>query len=275
MRRIGWLVVILGAVVVAGCWPLGSTTIRIGGSDAGGATPAETHLPVVTPSSDPWQTGEIVFVQLVPPAGAALTDEQHAAAERVVRDRLAALGTPGTSVRAIPDGRLRIDVADATWADAVRRVAAARGGLTFVAIPAAYASVITNGEPLPADMPIEVIVDAGRVLGAHLTTDQLGGPAVDIQLDTTGADALDAWAAQHVGERMAMVLDGIVLTAPVINATDFDGRAQISGGVDLQAMTELAAILAGGVLPVRAEVLWLCPADDAAPACPSLDPAGG
>jgi preprotein translocase subunit SecD len=56
------------------------------------------------------------------------------------------------------------------------------------------------------------------------------------------------------------VLDDIVWSAPTINATDFNGRAQISGTFDLATFAELVAMLSSGVLPVDAQVLSLCAA---------------
>lgn len=262
------MAVLLGALLVAGCWPIGWTSV-------GPVGPAVTEPPSssATPvPSDAWGTHEIVIIQLTPSGGAALTEEQHVAAERVVRDRLAALGVPGVSVRAIPDGRLRIDVADPEWADTVRRLATTPGELSFVAVPPGYSNDVRQGEPLPADMPVEVIVVPGQILEAAPGTNEFGMLAVDLQLDDVGAAAFDAWAADHVGQQLAMVLDGIVLSAPVSNAMRYGGQAQITGDLDAQAMEELAAILAGGILPVPAEVLWLCPADDPAPVCPSPMP---
>jgi hypothetical protein len=72
------------------------------------------------------------------------------------------------------------------------------------------------------------------------------------------------------------VLDDTVLSAPVLRASDYDGRAQISGGWDPAAAAELVAMLSGGVLPVATEVLEICPAGPACPV-PSVlpSPSGG
>src|SRR6266404_5683378 len=53
---------------------------------------------------------------------------------------------------------------------------------------------------------------------------------VSLELDSEGAKRFDELAAAHFQERFAILLDGIVQSAPSINAKYFGGRAQISGG---------------------------------------------
>jgi preprotein translocase subunit SecD len=202
----------------------------------------------------------ILIVQLRGADGAPLAAEDLAAASAVIEDRLAALSAPGTQVSLIPGDRVRIDVGDPAQLDAIRRVATAPGELWFVPVPNEFAAEVVAGAPLPADMPVAPIFDGSHVERASMATDQMGEPAVDFQLDTEAAELFDAFAADHFGELFAMVLDDIVVSAATINATNFDGRAQISGSLDEQAATEWVAILSGGVLPVVAEAIDVCPA---------------
>ncbi len=81
----------------------------------------------------------------------------------------------------------------------------------------------------------------------------MGQPTVDIELEAQGADLFDDYAAAHYGERFAIVLDGIVLVAPTINATRFDGRAQISGSFTTDEMNNLVTLLKFGRLPLAIE----------------------
>jgi SecD/SecF fusion protein len=53
---------------------------------------------------------------------------------------------------------------------------------------------------------------------------------VSLELDSEGAKRFDELAAAHFQERFAILLDGVVQSAPSINAKYFGGRAQISGG---------------------------------------------
>jgi SecD/SecF fusion protein len=53
---------------------------------------------------------------------------------------------------------------------------------------------------------------------------------VSLELDSVGAKQFDDLAAAHYQERFAILLDGVVQSAPSINAKYFGGHAMISGG---------------------------------------------
>jgi SecD/SecF fusion protein len=53
---------------------------------------------------------------------------------------------------------------------------------------------------------------------------------VSLELDSVGAKQFDDLAAAHFQERFAILLDGVVQSAPSINAKYFGGHAMISGG---------------------------------------------
>ncbi len=232
------------------------------------AVAASPPAPSGSPGASPWSAQSVLIIQLHGTDGAALTPEQLAAAQAVMEARLAALGTLAT-VTPIPDDRLRLDLADATMVDAISHVATAGGELQFLPVPDEFGGAVVDGQPLPSGMPAVPLFGGEGVASATVGTGQSGQPSVDVVLQPDAAAAFDAYAAAHFGGRFAIVLDGIIVGAPTINATRFDGRAQISGAFDVPAVQQLVAILSGGVLPVTAEVLSVCPAADA---CPDLSP---
>jgi preprotein translocase subunit SecD len=121
---------------------------------------------------------------------------------------------------------------------------------------------VEPGGLLPTDPAFHEIVGSGHVIDATVSEDGSGGPAIDLRLDAAAADALDAWAADHVGEQVAIVLDDVVFSAPVLRGADYDGSVQISGPFDPARAHVFVAILRGGVLPIEAEALPPClPAD--------------
>ena len=125
-----------------------------------------------------------------------------------------------------PDDQLRFDLNDPTQLGAIRHVVTAPGVFTFVPITGGGLEVI-DGQPLPEGVGGAPIVTNDGIVRFALGSDQLGSPAVDIQMAPEAAEAFDTWAGTHLGERIAMVLDGIVLAAPTINASEFQGRAQV------------------------------------------------
>ena len=79
---------------------------------------------------------------------------------------------------------------------------------------------------------------------------QTGEPVVNLRFDASGARIFGEITRQSVGRRFAMVLDGEVLSAPVIRAYIPDGNAQISGAFSVEETTVLAVNLRAGSLPV-------------------------
>lgn len=120
----------------------------------------------------------------------------------------------------------------------------------------------TEAEDDLADRAV-VLRDRGGLVGYVLGPAELTGEAVaeaaatfnnewvvNVDLTDEGAVGFDEIAARHFGQQVAIVLDGIVESAPVIRATEFGGTAVISGTFDEEGARDLAVALRFGALPV-------------------------
>ena len=76
---------------------------------------------------------------------------------------------------------------------------------------------------------------------------------VNVSFNDEGAVAFDQMAVANYERQVAIVLDGVVESAPTINATEFNGQAVISGSFDEQEAKDLALVLRFGALPVEFE----------------------
>lgn len=85
--------------------------------------------------------------------------------------------------------------------------------------------------------------------------DQHNMPVVSTVFDASGARRFAKLTTEHVNERFAIVLDGKVLSAPVIREPIPGGRGQISGGFTLQGAKDLAVLLRSGALPAPLQVI--------------------
>ena len=85
--------------------------------------------------------------------------------------------------------------------------------------------------------------------------DQNNMPVVSTVFDASGARRFAKLTTEHVNERFAIVLDGKVLSAPVIREPIPGGRGQISGGFSLQGAKDLAVLLRSGALPAPLTVI--------------------
>ena len=106
------------------------------------------------------------------------------------------------------------------------------------------------------------LVKKRTVLAGDLLTDarvnfdpQFNEPYVSINFNRQGARKFAQLTGDHVGERMAIVLDGKVYSAPVIREKIEGGRAQISGSFSPEEAHDLAIILRAGALPAPVKIL--------------------
>lgn len=85
-------------------------------------------------------------------------------------------------------------------------------------------------------------------------------PNVGFTLNPRGATAFDKLTAESIGQRLAIVLDGIVHSAPVIQSRIGGGRGQITlgrGGGDeiMKEAKDLSIVLRAGALPAQLDFL--------------------
>jgi preprotein translocase subunit SecD len=85
-------------------------------------------------------------------------------------------------------------------------------------------------------------------------------PNVGFSLNPRGATAFDKLTAESIGRRMAIVLDGIVHSAPVIQSRIGGGRGQITlgrGGEEdlMKEAKDLSIVLRAGALPAQLDLL--------------------
>ncbi len=78
---------------------------------------------------------------------------------------------------------------------------------------------------------------------------------VAIEFTDEGADKFADLTAANVGHKIAILLDGEVLTAPVVNESITGGKAVITGSRTLEEAKNLAILLRSGALPVKLKVM--------------------
>jgi SecD/SecF fusion protein len=81
-----------------------------------------------------------------------------------------------------------------------------------------------------------------RVSGSNAEYDQQGW-GVSLRFDSTGAKKFGEITEANVGHRFAIVLDGVIQSAPVIRSAIYGGNAQITGNFTEQQARNLASVL--------------------------------
>ena len=98
-------------------------------------------------------------------------------------------------------------------------------------------------------------VGGENLIDAKASFDPTQGNAVSFRFDTTGAQKFGKATSDNVGKRFAVVLDGVVITAPVINSAITGGSGIITGNFSSQEATDLAVLLRAGALPAPLKII--------------------
>ena len=78
---------------------------------------------------------------------------------------------------------------------------------------------------------------------------------VSFTLDRVGAKRFGKATSTGIGKQLAIILDGKIISAPVIRDTIASGSGQISGGFTFQSATDLALLLRSGALPAPLNII--------------------
>ena len=73
------------------------------------------------------------------------------------------------------------------------------------------------------------LVDAKDVRSATVAETPSGEPALSVVLGGVGSSNLDGFAQRNQGKRLAIVVEGGLVSAPVLQFTSFAGRIQVTG----------------------------------------------
>ena len=122
-------------------------------------------------------------------------------------------------------------------------------GLTAKNIYGLYAIKVTSTSgraPLEGD----VVTDASDQFN-HLT----GAPEVSMSMNTDGARRWAALTKANVGKAIAIVLDGVVYSAPRVNGEIDGGQSSISGNFTIEDTKDLANTLKSGRMPAPARIV--------------------
>ena len=105
-----------------------------------------------------------------------------------------------------------------------------------------------NGEKL--NISKRIIMSGENLVDAQPSIqNQNNEPTVSFTLDRLGAQKFGRATTDNVGKRLAIVLDGEIVSAPNINEPITSGNGMISGNFTFQEATDLALLLRSGALP--------------------------
>lgn len=190
----------------------------------------------------------------------AVTNDVMDRAELIIRNRVDRLGASEASIQRQGADSILVQLPGIKNADEALKVLGSTGQLEFVDVAsitdtAALAAINAGQDNVQLKEGTYKVVMTGEVVtNATITTDQNTGKLeVDVQMDETGSKTWATYTGANVGKQVAIVLDGTVQSAPVIQNAITGGSTAITGNFTPEEAKKLKTVLETGALPVSLE----------------------
>ncbi len=211
--------------------------------------------------------GDVLIVSLSEAERAALEDRAVKQSLEIVRRRVDEVGTREPTIQRQGARRILIQVPGLGSAEELKSLIGTTARLTFHSVVGRTSN--PNAKPGPGqviypsmDQPgvyyiLEKtpVVRGEDLVDAQPSFDQNNRPAVSFRFNPSGARKFGDYTAKNIGKPFAIVLDGEVISAPVIQSHIPGGSGIITGNFTVEESTQLAILLRAGALP--AELVFL------------------
>lgn len=218
--------------------------------------------------------GGQITLRLTEPAIEQKIDSAVKQSIEIIRRRVDELGTTEPTIQRQGADRVLVQVPGLDDPQRLKELLGQTAKLSFRLVDlSADLSQALNGR-VPSDSELLYEEDAAgnqiqpyvikrriMVSGEDLTDAQPGfdqqtnTPVVTFRFDTSGAKRFGDATQANVGRPFAIVLDGKVISAPVIREPILGGSGQISGGFTTEGAQNLAILLRAGALPAPMNIL--------------------
>lgn len=211
--------------------------------------------------------GADIIIQLSEAERRATDDRTVRQALEIIRRRIDEVGTREPTIQRQGADRILIQVPGIGSAAELKALIGTTAQLTFQPVISrasdADAQAGAGNEILPSLDEAGVfyvlerapVVTGEELVDAQPDFDQNGRPAVSFRFNPTGARKFGDYTAENIGNPFAIVLDGEVISAPVIQSHIAGGSGIITGNFNVEESTKLAVLLRAGALPAGLEFL--------------------
>lgn len=179
----------------------------------------------------------------------------------VVRRRIDIGGTREPSIQQQGSDRILIQVPGLQDPQELENQLGKTAKLEFRMIadsPSGDVDMLPSKDEGGAKVPVErrVMADGSDLTDAQPAFDpQTQEPMVSFKFNLRGAQKFGQATSENVGRRMAIVLDGVVQSAPVIRSAITGGSGQITGNFTVKDANDLSVLLRAGALPAKLTVV--------------------
>lgn len=182
---------------------------------------------------------------------------------RTLRNRIDQFGVAEPDIREQGSDQIQIQLPGMNDPERAKQLLGQTAVLTFHAVrddirppmlpPGTALFPMENGETLVLNT--EPLMTGQDVADARPGFDEQNRSNVSLQLNNHGAAAFERITEELLHQRLAIVLDGVVASAPVIQQKIAGGRASISGTFTTDEAQDLAIVLRAGSLPAPVSIL--------------------
>lgn len=194
-----------------------------------------------------------VVVELKTDKYEQLLSEATLRAVETIRTRVDQFGVAEPVVQRVGVDRVLVELPGVKDLDRVKSVIGKTARLEFRFLPRGKDArtvklpMAKSGELVEVEDEVVLTGDTIRKAALELTPSE--GPVVAIQFNVEGAREFARITRENIGSNLAIILDGIIYSAPQIQSAITDGNAIITGMRSADEARELAVVLRSGTLP--------------------------
>ena len=101
----------------------------------------------------------------------------------------------------------------------------------------------------------EIALDGGVITDARVDYTELNQPKVSMEMNSDGSRAWAQITGANVGKQVAVVMDNVVYSNPVINERISGGRTEITGLDSREEAQDIVNVLKSGALPAPVDIV--------------------
>ncbi len=189
---------------------------------------------------------------------------------KIIESRINSLGTAEPVIQQQGKDRIVVQLPGVQDPDRVKDVIGRTAKLTFQLTCESQATAAgQNPPPECKSLPLKekggqflwvqtssrATVDGADLTDARPGFDEQNQPVVTFRFNTKGAERFGRMTRENVGKPFAIILDDVVVSAPVIQTPILGGSGQISGNFTTEETADLSIVLRSGALPAKLKIV--------------------
>ena len=180
----------------------------------------------------------------------------------IVRRRVDEVGTNEPNILKSGNDRILVELPGLDNPERIKSLLGKTANLTFQFITQSSEESFGTVKLKFEDNSEEAIVSKRIVISGENLVDakptmnsQTNETVVTFNLDRVGAKKFGKATGSNVGKRLAIILDGKIISAPTVREPIVGGSGQISGNFTFESATDLALLLRSGALPAPLNII--------------------